>query len=215
MESPCWHCGVPIHTYPSRLAEGRDRFCSKACLYAARRAAALEPAHLAARFWSHAQRRVEHGCWQWLASCAQHGYGQFALHADANEKAAHVAWYLATGHWPTADECVLHTCDNRACVRNDEPGVYVVNGHELPRFGHLALGTIADNNADMRAKGRDNRTARVRGEQHGRAKLTDAQVAEVRQLYAAGGVSQRELARRFGVSQAGISILVRGCVRVS
>lgn len=210
MESPCWHCGASIHTYPSRLAEARDRFCSKACLYAARRAAALDPILMASRFWSHVERLIRPGCWDWLASCEGGGYGQFVLHAGANTKAHHVAWFLATGHWPASGECVLHTCDNRGCVRNDEPGVYRVNGHELPRFGHLALGTVADNNADMRAKGRDNRTARARGEQHGGAKLTDAQVAAIRSAYAAGGVTQRALASHYGVCQGTISHILLG-----
>jgi len=51
---------------------------------------------------------------------------------------------------------------------------------------------------------------RARGEQDGRTKLTPAQVAEIRARYAAGGVTQAELARRYGVVQAHVSRIVRG-----
>lgn len=48
----------------------------------------------------------------------------------------------------------------------------------------------------------------VRGERHGRAKLTDAQVAQLRER-AAFGARQVDLARRFRVSEATVSYLVR------
>ena len=41
-----------------------------------------------------------------------------------------------------------------------------------------------------------------------RTKLTDAQVLEVRARYAAGGVSQRALAREYGVTQPNIHAIV-------
>lgn len=48
------------------------------------------------------------------------------------------------------------------------------------------------------------------GERHPEAKLTDTDVLLMRQTYADGGISQRQLAARFGVSQAIVSrILLR------
>jgi hypothetical protein len=47
----------------------------------------------------------------------------------------------------------------------------------------------------------------VRGEDHGRAKLTQAQVDAIR---AAEGVSQRALARRYGIAQATVSQIRAG-----
>lgn len=111
----------------------------------------------------------------------------------------------------------MHTCDNPPCCNP----------------AHLRLGTIADNTADMVAKGRQARTSGeahwsrhqpdrvVRGERHyaygkpGRrgldhpnGRLTDDQVREIRRRYAAGGVFQRELAEEYGVSKGHINAVI-------
>jgi IS30 family transposase len=48
-----------------------------------------------------------------------------------------------------------------------------------------------------------------RGERNGRSKLTDGQVREIREIYAAGEVSQELLAKQFGVCQSSICRIVR------
>lgn len=50
----------------------------------------------------------------------------------------------------------------------------------------------------------------VRGEDHGQAKLTDAAVEQIRQDYAAGGVTHRELAVQYGVTYGSIGPILRG-----
>jgi hypothetical protein len=76
--------------------------------------------------------------------------------------------------------CVCHSCDNRACV----------NPH------HLFLGTQADNLRDMREKGRQSR-----GEAHGHAKLTAADVHLIR----CDTRTQRAIAADYGVSVATVN----------
>ena len=44
--------------------------------------------------------------------------------------------------------------------------------------------------------------ATVRGEQHGSAKVTEAQVREIRRRYAQGGISYRRLGAEYGVNDA-------------
>jgi hypothetical protein len=51
-------------------------------------------------------------------------------------------------------------------------------------------------------------TGQVRGEAHGRSKLNETSVREIRRLYASG-VKQVVLSRQFGVSQFCISAIVR------
>jgi len=80
-------------------------------------------------------------CWSWQGPPNHNGYGQMSVGprgpAHAVKIVTHVAWFLETGEWP-AFECILHKCDNPACVR----------------FLHLLQGTRPENMADMGAKGR-------------------------------------------------------------
>lgn len=104
------------------------------------------------------------------------------------KRAHRVAWRLVNGPIPEG-MWVLHHCDNPSCVN--------------PK--HLFLGTPKDNAQDMIKKGRqgDNR-----GENAGGAKLTAEDVRAIRREYARGGVTQRALARRYGVSKGSIWYIV-------
>lgn len=52
-------------------------------------------------------------------------------------------------------------------------------------------------------------TRYAKGETHGMAMLNEAQVREIRALYAAGGTSQSQIAERYGITQAMVSNIVR------
>lgn len=136
------------------------------------------------RFWRHVVKSAE--CWYWRATGYRSGYG--ALKVAGTMKPAHrLSWEIHRGAIPEG-LLVCHTCDNRRCVRPD----------------HLFLGTNAENMADMRAKGRSTYSG-------GRPprKLTDLEVEQIRQLNEAG-VTQRELAQRFGIAQGTISRNLNG-----
>jgi hypothetical protein len=114
-----------------------------------------------------------------------HGYGKFML--DGVGQWAHrVAWALAFGPIP-AGMHVCHKCDNPRCVRP----------------AHLFLGTVTDNQRDSVRKGRH-----IKGEAVGNAKLTEAQVKDIRHRFRAG-TTQRELAASYGVAQTAVSAIVR------
>lgn len=111
------------------------------------------------------------------------GYGHRRI--DGVTRNAHrYAWEQA--HGPIPDGMwVLHHCDNPPCIKT-EPD-------ELYPGGHLFLGTAADNNADMRAKGHQ-----VRGDRHGRSRLTWAQAWAIRERRRKGEPATA-LAAEFGV----------------
>jgi hypothetical protein len=62
---------------------------------------------------------------------------------------------------------------------------------------------------DMYSKGRGKIEEKtVRGEQNGRSKLNWQQVREIRQRYAEGGVSQRELGRQYKIDNKVINKII-------
>lgn len=142
---------------------------------------------MSAQFWAKVRKQPGDGCWEWTGSFNDKGYGK--VRVDGRMVRAHrVAWELAHGPLSLpADATVCHRCDNPACVRPD----------------HLFLGTQLDNIRDRDAKGRA-----ARGAQTGAAKLSDEDVRAIRA--AAGDLSGRALARRYGVSHVVVQGILRG-----
>ena len=140
---------------------------------------------VAERLWAKTQPQGD--CLVWIGARSR-GYGHISV--QTKMRLVHrVAYELAYGAIPDGLD-VLHTCDNPSCVNPD----------------HLRVGTHTDNMRDMQNKGRNRQP---RGEQSSRSKLTDAQVRAIRERYAAGGVSLREVARDYGVHLSLISLIVR------
>lgn len=146
---------------------------------------------IAARFWAKVDRRGPDDCWPWLASLFTTGYGRFKIWSYQNVPANRVAWLLTKREDP-GEMLVCHRCDNRPCCNP----------------GHLFLGTVADNSADMVAKGRwrggDHRGARNPG-----AMLDDERVRAIWSLILAGKTNVA-IAEQFGVHHATISAIRRG-----
>ena len=161
---PCEYCGSHFLV---KVSEANRRFCSDAHYRAA--IAQTAAASLSHRFWSKVARGA--GCWAWQASRDRHGYGRFGL--DGHVEYAHrVAWVLTRGAIPQGLR-VLHRCDNPPCCNP----------------AHLYLGTPAQNTADMISRGREGflknnrfltRPEDNRGERNPAAKLTAAQVHDIR-----------------------------------
>lgn len=156
-------------------------------------------------------------CWGWNGAVNYFGYGVFTRNSRPL-RAHNVAWELANGSPPPRGLCVLHTCDTPPCTRNDEEGIYLLDGIEHPRWGHLWLGTQIDNVRDRHLKLRDARgndqglrkhPERVlRGERHHRSKATWEAVRDIRTSFAAG-VGWRPLAEKYGMTKSGIFNIVR------
>lgn len=138
-------------------------------------------------FWRRVARSAADECWPWTGCTNEKGYGVVGGPNRTTRKAHRIAWELTTGAPP--EDCLLHECDNPACCNP----------------AHLVPGSRAQNNADMRARGREQR-----GERHHRARLTAADARAIRERYLVGGTTQRVLAAEYGVGQQTVSALLRG-----
>lgn len=144
---------------------------------------------LEVRFWSKVAKTAT--CWLWVGGGEPYGRIHVGYRAEGNyrlESAHVVSWVLAYGPVPES-LYVLHTCDVKLCVRPD----------------HLFVGTALDNMQDKMKKGRHVSSP---GERNGQAKLSDAQVFELRALYVSGTHTQLALSCLFGVSNQHVSRLV-------
>jgi hypothetical protein len=70
-------------------------------------------------------------------------------------------------------------------------------------ISNLRWDSPAGNQADRKLHGTDSA-----GSKNGRSKLTEPDVLQIRALYEAGGITQRQLAERFGVTQGLIGHIV-------
>ena len=157
------------------------------------------------RFWAKVNKTET--CWLWMASTRpkmrghnpDFGYGAFGYTKDGvtvQTRAHRFSFELHNGKIQDG-LCVLHSCDNPLCVNP----------------AHLFLGTRADNNHDMCAKGRHisggthcGKTGAgyslgkyKRGEKHHNAKLTPELVQAIRAEYANGKTSYSKLAAKFSI----------------
>jgi hypothetical protein len=138
------------------------------------------------RFWEKVNKDAPNGCWEWTGSQMRSGHGQ--IHIDGKSVLVHrFVWELENGSIP-ADMEVCHHCDNPGCVNPS----------------HLFLGTQTDNMADMMSKVRQ-----ARGSRHSQAKLTEAQVIEIRRRYVRGVITYKMLAAEYGVGPATIALIIQ------
>jgi hypothetical protein len=136
-----------------------------------------------ARFWSKIVVRGPEDCWEWLGCCDKVGYGRFRIHKDTY--AAHrVAFAIVNGD---TQLLVCHKCATPGCCNP----------------AHLYAGTQNDSVQQCIAAGR---FANMQGAGNGRAKLTVANVREIRQ----SGAGNREIAKEFGISSAHVSMIRLG-----
>lgn len=128
------------------------------------------------RFFASVYRfsRDQRACWIWTGAFDSDGYGTFT-YRGRTYKAHRFSLEQFLGAPIPAGLIVLHRCDNPPCVN--------------PL--HLNLGTNEDNVADRDRKGRVQH-----GNHHSKAKVTSADVIEIRQ----SNEPCRALATKFGIN---------------
>lgn len=129
-------------------------------------------------------RAAGDGCWLWRPnSTDQHGYAQLKIATkDGRRRNMRVTRVILLLRYGEANpwEIGIHTCDTPRCCRAD----------------HIMRATQAANIADMDAKGR--RRVGI-GERHRSAKLTEAQVRDIRRRFG-DGEHYLALSREFNIS---------------
>lgn len=137
-------------------------------------------------FWGHVTPGDPNECWEWKGATDQRGYGLFG--SKGRSYRAHRLSY-EIHHGPLAPGMLAcHTCDNPRCCNPD----------------HLFQGTIKDNNLDKVRKGRQSF-----GERIGCSKLKEADIPQIRSLYASG-ITKTEIARRYGVAMPTVAGVISG-----
>lgn len=133
----------------------------------------------------------ESGCWIWTGAMRKSGYGAFGF-GRATDYAHRASFRLFVGEIGEG-LYVCHKCDNPKCVNPD----------------HLFVGTAKDNMRDASEKGRvrlPKKEQMLRAENQPMSKLKNFQVLEIR----SSTETNIALAKRYGVSDATISLARRG-----
>jgi len=137
------------------------------------------------RFLQHVDDSGE--CWIWTGALNR-GYGWMGI--EGTQMQTHrISYLLHYGDLPSGT-VICHHCDNPPCVNP----------------AHLYAGSRASNVADMVTRGR---LINLRGEEHGKARLTADQVRSIRSSYADGSATQVELSATYGINQSHISRIIR------
>tara|TARA_R110000868_G_scaffold388784_1_gene657861 strand:- start:262 stop:735 length:474 start_codon:yes stop_codon:yes gene_type:complete len=135
-------------------------------------------------FWARVdQSGGNDACWNWTGYCFEGGYGQVKF--KRKHYSSHVlALTLSAGPKPADKPMACHNCkQNKICCNP----------------AHLRWDTQAQNIQDKITDG-----TMARGETHGRVKLTELQVKEIREKYKPFIYTSYQLADEYDVSQTQI-----------
>src|SRR5690606_1459384 len=149
-----------------------------------------------ARF-SEKVQRIPGGCWVWIGSKNERGYGRFSFRrrpfTGKTQYAHRVSYFGANGTLGHAGIVICHSCDNPSCVNPD----------------HLEAGTQSYNMQGAVERGRCDA---VRGSANAKSKPTEEAVEEIRRRYQRGtpGRGAMTLAREYGEDRSLITRIVNG-----
>ena len=141
-------------------------------------------------FWKFVDVKSDEQCWNFLGkSLTRNGYGLICRNhkrVRAHRHAYFLKHPMSVNNVCNIELQCLHKCDNRICCNPN----------------HLFLGTNQDNMTDKVDKERQ-----ARGESHGMAKLTEAQVREIREKWLNRKKTQNQIAEEYGLKCKTISAI--------
>lgn len=151
----------------------------------------VNPSHYAVRneemeFWKRVDKSGS--CWLWTGNKQDNGYGTLAATSTRRRISTHRYSYILANGPISKGLFVCHSCDNRICVNPS----------------HLFAGTQAKNMRDRDSKGRQ-----ALGSKNGNSKLSNDQVATIKELLSEGQTI-RDTAQQFGVDYWTIHGISRG-----
>jgi hypothetical protein len=182
----CEICQKEFLARPYMLLKGKDRYCSRKCLFP--NSKARTPFEV---FISHMQDFIdEETCWIFIGATSKDGYCSFKCGREYF-KSHRFSYEYYVGPIPEG-LLIMHSCDTPNCCNPF----------------HLSPGTNAQNSADRKNKNRGNRPI---GTKNVKCVLTESDVIEIRKIHI--GPYQRKFfhatAYMFGVNQDTIGNIVR------
>jgi hypothetical protein len=139
-------------------------------------------------FWSLVEVRGPEDCWLWKSDTLDKGgYGHYHLYGGRNVPAHRYAYEITFGPIPDG-LCACHVCDHPSCCNP----------------AHLFLGDNKENTRDRQSKGRG-----IRGERSHLAKLTAADVIEIRANYTKRPELYKNIGARYGITDGAIYRILR------
>ena len=146
------------------------------------------------RFWSKYIPEPNSGCWLWLGTMSNNGYGVDGIgsYRDGTQRqvtAHRLSCEYSHGPAPSPEHQALHKCDVKLCVNP----------------AHLYWGTRKDNARDAVERGRVGGRP-LPGAQNGRARLTESDARYIISSSESGAA----LGRRFGISGTQVGYIRSG-----